>query len=122
MLDWHKYYLSGQMVFARRWLLTDDGDAATVLEAAHLGSYESLCLALFRGPKSDLPMAQTKKATIRVWGVAVKLACPSYRDFSIYLIMDESQVAPFFNLLDPMICAVKGIKPLRYRLLRPDMT
>lgn len=67
LLDWHKYYLAGQMVFARRWLLSDDGDAATVLEAAHLGSYEGLRLALFRGTKSDLPITLTMTATIKAW-------------------------------------------------------
>lgn len=49
--DWQKYYLPGQMVYACRWLLSDDEDATMVLEAAHLRSYESLKLALFRGTK-----------------------------------------------------------------------
>lgn len=26
LLEWHKYYMAGQMVFARRWLLVDDGE------------------------------------------------------------------------------------------------
>lgn len=38
----YKYVLAGQMEFARRLLLRDDEDAATVLEAAILGSYEGL--------------------------------------------------------------------------------
>lgn len=49
--DWQKYHLASQMAYARRWLLADNGDAATVLEAAQLRSYESLKLALFRGTK-----------------------------------------------------------------------
>lgn len=68
--DWKKYYLAGQMVFACRWLQPDDGDSATVLEEAHLGSYESLRLALYRGTKSNLPLAFTMKATIRAWETA----------------------------------------------------
>lgn len=75
--DWQKYYLAGQMVYARRWLLADAGDTATVLEAAHLGSYESLRFAIFRGTKVDLPLTVSMKATIKAWEAAVKLACPS---------------------------------------------
>lgn len=30
--DLFKYFIAGQMVFARRWLSRDSGDAATVLE------------------------------------------------------------------------------------------
>lgn len=62
------------MVFARRWLLADDGDSTTVLEAAQLGSYESLRLALYRGQRSDLPLTLTMKATIKAWEVTTKLA------------------------------------------------
>lgn len=40
--DLFKYFIAGQMVVARRWLLRDDGDATNVLEAAYMGSYESL--------------------------------------------------------------------------------
>lgn len=80
--DWQKYYLAGQIVFAHRWLLADDGDSATVLDAAHLGSYISLRLALYGGNKPDLPLTLTTKATIKAWESAVKLACPSYQDVS----------------------------------------
>lgn len=54
LLDWYKYYLAGQMVFARRWLLEDNSDSVTVLEAAVLGSYESLRLAVFQENQSVL--------------------------------------------------------------------
>lgn len=47
---------TSQMVFAHRWLTSDDVDSATVLEVAQLGSYESLRLAIYRVPKSDLPL------------------------------------------------------------------
>lgn len=76
--DWQKYYLAGQMVFARRWLTADSGDSATVVEAAHLGSYESLKLALYRGPKSCLPLTESMKAMIKAWEIATTLMSPSY--------------------------------------------
>lgn len=73
-----KYYLAGQMVFACRWLLADDGDLTNVLEGAYLVSFESLRLDLYRGTKSNLPLTLTMKATIKAWEPVEKLACPSY--------------------------------------------
>lgn len=75
--DWQKYYLAGKMLFTCRWLLADDGDLATMFGATQLGSYESLCFSLYRGPKSNLPLTLTIKATIKAWDPAVKLACSS---------------------------------------------
>lgn len=66
------------MVFARHWLLADDGDSATVLETAQLESYESLQLALYRGPKSSLPLNESMKATIGAWEVTTALVSPSF--------------------------------------------
>lgn len=63
--NWKKYYLAGQMVFAMRWLTGNDGDSATVLEAAFLGSYESLRLALHSGPKTSLLLFR--------WGLPLRL-------------------------------------------------
>lgn len=101
-------------MFARRWLIAEDGDAATVLEAAQLGSYESLRFALFRGSRSELPLTLTMKATIKAWMTAVKLACPSYGGFSPSTPIWMNPTLPqFYNLPDPMIWAVKGIKTLR---------
>lgn len=62
------------MVFTRRWLLVDDGDSATLLEEKQLESYESLRLALFRGPRSSLLLTMTMKATIKAWELTTKLA------------------------------------------------
>lgn len=101
------------MVFARRWLMAEDGDAATVLEAAHLGSLETLRFALFRGLRSELPLTSTMKATIKAWTTAVKLACPSYKGVSPSTPIWMNPALPqFYNLPDPMIWAVKGIKTL----------
>lgn len=58
--------------------LADSGDSATIPEVAHLGSYESLRLALYRGPKSSLPITDSMKATIRAWEVNTTLVSPSY--------------------------------------------
>lgn len=102
--DWQKYYIVGQMVFAHRWLTAEDGDAATVLEAAHLGSYDSLKFALFRGSRSELPLTLTMKATIKAWETAVKLACPSYGGvLPLTPIWMNPRLPQFFNLPDPMI-------------------
>lgn len=76
--DWQKYHLAGQMVFARRRLLADEGDSATVLKAVQLGSYESLRLALYRGPKSNLPLTESMKRTIKAWDVTTALVSPSF--------------------------------------------
>lgn len=112
--DWQKYYTAGQMVFAHRWLIAEDGDAATVLEAAHLGSHDSLQFALFRGLRSDLPLTLTMKATIKAWATAVKLTCPSYGGVSPSTPIWMNQALPqFYNLPDPMIWADKGIKTSR---------
>lgn len=62
-----KYYLAGQMMFAHRWQLGDDGDSTTVLEAATLESYESLKYAIFHGTHFTLPLAFSIKATIKAW-------------------------------------------------------
>lgn len=120
--DWLKYYLAGQLVFARRWLLSDEGDAATVLEAAHLGSYESLRLALFRGTKSDLPLTETMKVTIRAWELAVKLASPSYAGLSPSSpIWMNHKLPHFYNIPDPGVWAVKGVKTLKDITLFGDL-
>lgn len=111
--DWQKYYLAGKMVFARRWLVAEDGDVATVLEAAQLGSYESLRFALFRGTRSDLPLT-TMKATIKAWEVAVKLASPSYSGVSPLTPLWMNPALPhFYNFSDPMEWAVRGVKTLK---------
>lgn len=112
--DCQKYYLAGQMVYARRWLMADDGDTATELEGAQLGSYESLRLALFRGIKSDLPLTLTMKATIKSWEAAVKLACPSYKGVSVSApLWMNPTLSHFYILPDPSIWAIKGIKTLK---------
>lgn len=112
--DWQKYYLAGQMVYARRWLLAYDGGAATVLEAAHLGSYESLRVALFRDTNSDLPLTLSMKATIRAWEASVKLSCPSYMGVSPSSPLWITPKLPhFYNMPDPVIWAIKGIKTLK---------
>lgn len=55
------------MVIARHWLLRDDGDAATVLEAALMGSYESLHFLVYRGSKVLSPLTESMHSTIRAW-------------------------------------------------------
>lgn len=59
-----KYFLAGQLVIARPWLVRDDGDAATVLEAALVGSYESLCYLVHRGPQVSAPLRYTTSQII----------------------------------------------------------
>lgn len=55
------------MVNSRRWLLRDDGDAANVLEAALVGSYEGLHHLLFRGPWGSTVLTNCMKVTIKAW-------------------------------------------------------
>lgn len=109
--DWHKYYVAGQMVVAR--LMADDGDSATVLETAHLGSFESLKFALYRGPKSCLPLTSSMKATIRVWETTTILMSPSYLGVtpSAPLWMNPA-LHHFYSLPDPMVWVCGGVKVL----------
>lgn len=67
LLDLYKYFLAGQGVFLRKWLLGDDGDSATVLEAIVLSSYESLCLLSHRGSEARFPLTITMRATLKAW-------------------------------------------------------
>lgn len=114
MPDWQKFYLAGQMVFVHRWLLADDGDSATVLEAAHLGSYESLRMALYRGIKLDLPLTLTMRDTIEAWESVVKLVCPNYQGVSSSApLWMNPTLSHFYNIPDRMVWAIKGIKTLK---------
>lgn len=61
-----KYFIVGQMV-ARRWLLRDDGDAATVLEAALMASYESLYYLVCRGSQASSSLTGSIRVTVRAW-------------------------------------------------------
>lgn len=63
----YKYLLAGQMVFARHWLLRDDEDAAKVLEAAILGSYEGLSNLVYRGSQVQSPITGSIRVTIQAW-------------------------------------------------------
>lgn len=112
--DWKKYYLAGQLVFVHKWLTSDDGDSATVVEAAHLGSYETLRLAIHRGVGSELPLTLATKATIKAWGEAVVLACPSYLGFSPQTpLWGNPKLSHFYSFQDTMVWVVKGIKLLK---------
>lgn len=111
--DWQKYYLAGQMVFVRRWLTADDGDSATVVEAAHLGLYKSLKMALYRGPKSCLPLTDSMKVTIKAWETTTILMSPSYTGVTPSApIWMNPKLPHFFSLPDPMIWVCKGVKLL----------
>lgn len=111
--DCQKYYLAGQMVFARRWLIADSGDSATVFEAALLGSYESLKLALYRGPKSCLPLTDSMKSTIKAWEITTTLRSPSYSGITPSAPpWMNPKFLHLFSFPDPMIWACKGVKIL----------
>ena len=112
--DWKKYYLAGQMVFVHRWLTSDEGDSATVLEAAHLGSYETLRFAIHRGVKMDLPLTVSMRASIKAWEAAVDLANPSYRGLSPSTpLWMNPKLSHFYSFDDPMGWATRGIKTLK---------
>lgn len=105
----HKYYLAGQMVFARCWLLGDNGDSATVLKAAILGSNESLQLALFRGRKSVLSLTRSMKATIRAWATSQQLMQPDFKGISPSAPLWMNPCLPhFYELPDPWGVGNKG--------------
>lgn len=53
------------MLFARRWLLRDDEDAATVLEAAILVSYEDLANLVHSGSRVESSLTGPMKVTIQ---------------------------------------------------------
>lgn len=94
------------MVFARRWLIADSGDSATVVEAALLGSYESLKLALYRGPKSCLPLTDSMKSTIKAWEITTTLRSPSYSGITPLAPLWMNLKFPhLFSFPDPMIWA-----------------
>lgn len=111
--DWRKYYLASQLVFAHRWLTSDAGDSATVVEVAHLGSNETLRLAIHRGAISDLPLTLSMKATVKAWDEVVELSCPSYFGFSPQTpLWGNPKLPNFYSFSDPMVWVIKGIKLL----------
>lgn len=65
--DLLKYFSTGQMVVARHWLLQDDGDSATVLEPALLGSYKSLYYLVYRGVQLASLLTGSMGSTLRSW-------------------------------------------------------
>lgn len=91
----------------------DNGDSATVVEAAHLGSYESLKLALYRGLKSCLPLPDSMKSTNKTWEITTTLMSPNYSGVTPSAPLWMNTKFPhFFCFPDPMIWACKGVKVL----------
>lgn len=110
--DWRKYYLASQVILVHRWLVSNSGDSAMVLE--DLGLYESLCLAIHRGIKLELLLTASMKATMKACETAVRLACPSYQGFSpsTPLLMNP-KLPQFYSFEDPMGWLTKGVKLLK---------
>lgn len=98
--DWQEYYLGSQMVFAHRWLISDDRDSATVLEAAHLGSYESLRLAIHRG--TNLPLTLSIKSHHQSLGRSGQDSLSQSSGLlSLNSLVDESQTASLLYICRP---------------------
>lgn len=69
--DLQKYFFAVLLSHTHNLLALDDINAAVVLEAAHLGSYEALRNALYRGVRAPSPLTLSRKAVIRAWQLVV---------------------------------------------------
>lgn len=61
------YFLVALLSHAHNWLILDDTNSAVVLEAACVGSFETLLNVLFRGVKVPHPLTTSMKTVIRAW-------------------------------------------------------
>lgn len=64
------FFLAAMLTHAHNWLLSDTSSAAVTLEAAIVGSYDSLWNVLFRGIKALHFPATFKRTVIRAWFMA----------------------------------------------------
>lgn len=109
----YKYFLVGQMVFTRPWLLRDEGDAATVLEAAIFGSYEGLANLIHRGSKVQ-SLTGSMKVTIRAWDRVQDLMAPGIKFISLSTpLWFNHKLQHFSSIPDPVIWTGDGIKRLQ---------
>lgn len=103
------------MVVARRWLLRDDGDAANVLEAAHLGSHESLSFLLHRGTSALSSPTDSMRVTIRTWDRAKVLMKSQTDVWSPDTPLWFNPKLPHLGTIpDPIIWARVSIKQLKH--------
>lgn len=62
-LDLQKYYYAALLSYAHNWVISDDTNASVVLEAAFLGSYESLRNVLYyRGPQAPFHLTLSENS------------------------------------------------------------
>lgn len=115
--DLFKYFIAGQMVVARRWLLRDDGDAANVLEAAYRGSFESLSFLLYRGTSAMSSPTDSMGVTIRAWDRA-KVLMKSQSDVwsPDTPLWFNPKLLHLNTIPDPIIWARVGIKELTHKV------
>lgn len=100
-------------VHAYNWLI-DDTNALLVLEAAHSGSFETLCNALYRGLRISYPSLNPAiKVVSKSWYITVinpnlMKACGS-PDTPLWF---NPNLPEFQSLQDPCLWAAKAIKHL----------
>lgn len=70
-LDLYKYFLATQLSHVHNWLIAVDTNAALVLEAACLGSYEAL--RNLRGLNAPLALTRAMKTVLKAWSTAKAL-------------------------------------------------
>lgn len=61
------YNLTALLTWAHSWLVSDEANAAMVLEATELGSDEALCNILYRGKSASFLHTQSMTAIIKAW-------------------------------------------------------
>lgn len=69
------------MMFALRWLVRDDEDIATVLEAAFMGSYKNLHYLLW-GPQGYPALTGSMKVTVKAWDKVQSIMQPEGTGYS----------------------------------------
>lgn len=101
-------------MFARLWLARDDSDAATVLEVALMGSYESLYYLVHRGLQVPAPLTGSMRVTVRAWDRARVLMHSESETWSPDTpLWFNPRLSHFNEIPDPIIWARVGIKQLR---------
>lgn len=106
--DLHSYFVAAMLSHAHNWLISDEPNAAVVLEAARLGSYEALRNLLYRGSRAPFPLTSAMRAVIRAWTIANSLRpIPSGPYSPLWF---NPQLPEFGSIPDPGVWACKDIK------------
>lgn len=94
--------------------MRDNEDAATVLEAAILGSFEGLANLVYRGPWVQSSLMGSMKIIILAWDKVQATMTPGIQLVSLStLLCFNPKLSHFSDIPDPIIWAGVGIKRLQ---------